>query len=144
MRPQPEFALALIRVVVGLVFTWHGFHKVFELGLGSVTATYGVAGVPLPLLFAPLVAVLELVGGPLLVLGLGARGLAGALALTTAGVTLAPLLAGRLNIAALEVPVLLLAGSLAVMIGGSGSAAFRDRSAAVSPPARALSKGKRG
>ncbi|CAM3616375.1 Putative oxidoreductase [Deinococcus saxicola] len=130
MRRQPELALALIRVVVGLVFAWHGFHKIFDLGLASVTAAYQTADVPLPLLFAPLVAVLELVGGPLLVLGLGARGLAGALALLTAGVVLAPLVAGRLGFTELEVPLLLLAGSLAIMVGGSGSPALKDRSAA--------------
>lgn len=140
MRRQPELALALIRVMVGLVFAWHGFHKIFDLGLGNVTASYGAAGVPLPLLFAPLVAVLELVGGPLLLLGLGARGLAGALALLTAGVALAPLVAGRLSFAELEVPLLLLAGSLAIMVGGSGSPALKDRSAEVLPPARAPGK----
>ncbi len=136
MRRQPEYALALIRVAVGVVFAWHGFHKIFELGLGNVTAAYQASGVPLSLLFAPLVAVLELVGGPLLALGLGARGLAGALALITAGVALAPLTDGRLSLAALEVPWLLLMGSLAVMVGGPGSPALKDRSGAVRTPVR--------
>ena len=136
MRPQPELALALVRVTVGAVFTWHGFSKVFEVGLGPLAAQYGGAGVPLPLLVAPLVAVLELVGGPLLVLGLGARGLAGALALMTALVALAPLSAGRLNTGTLDASLLLLAGSLAMALGGSGSPALRDRSSRVLPPAR--------
>lgn len=144
MQRKPEVALALVRVAVGAVFAWHGFHKVFELGLDSVTAAYAAAGVPLPLLFAPLVAVLELVGGPLLVLGLGARGLAGALALTTAGVALAPLATGRPDLPALEVPLLLLAGGLAVAVGGPGSPALRDRSAPVLPPSRAAGRGKKG
>ncbi len=143
MRPQPESALALVRVTVGAVFAWHGFGKVFELGLDRLAAEYQAAGVPLPLLFAPLVAVLELVGGPLLVLGLGARGLAGALALMTALVALAPLTAGHLNPEGLDAALLLLAGSLAVALGGSGSPALRDRSSRVLPPARMTGR-KRG
>ena len=144
MRPQPQLALALVRVAVGAIFAWHGFHKIFELGLGNVTAAYGMAGVPLPLLFAPLVAVLELVGGPLLILGLGARGLAGVLAVMTAGVALAQLISSRPEFSAVEVPLLLLAGSLAVLLGGPGFPALQDRSGAVLAPTSRVPGRRRG
>ncbi|PNY82617.1 DoxX family protein [Deinococcus koreensis] len=120
MKPQPELALAIIRIAVGVAFCWHGWQTLFTTGLQTVTRQFEATGVPLPLLTAPTTAVLELLGGLLLGLGLGARGLAGALALSTLLVGGTSALAGALPALRLELSALLLAGSLAVMVGGTG------------------------
>ncbi|GGM02322.1 DoxX family protein [Deinococcus aerophilus] len=134
MKLHPDAALALVRITVGLIFAWHGFERIFEVGLGRLTADAQAAGVPLPLLTVPLAAVLELVGGPLLALGLGARGLAGTLAAMTLLLGVPPLLMGRWpEPAALQVMALLVVGSVAVVLGGPGRPALRDRSRPVLP-----------
>ncbi len=139
MKLHPDAALALIRVTVGLIFAWHGFEGIFEVGLGRLTAGAQAAGVPLPLLSVPLAMVLNLVGGPLLALGLGARGLAGGLATMTLLLGVPPLLQGNWPAAAaLQATVLLVVGSVAVVLGGAGRPALRDRSRPVLPAPSAL------
>lgn len=137
MKPQPEVALAVIRVAVGAVFCWHGWQALFTTGLPAVTQRYEATGVPLPLLTAPITVILGLLGGLLLVLGLGARALAGALALSTALVSGAATLNETLPPQRLELAILLLAGSLAVLVGGAGSSPFGGlRRSAPLPPSR--------
>lgn len=127
MRPQPELALGLLRLIVGLLFAWHGFEKIFRVGLQDVSAEFGRMGVPLPLLTAPLSATLELVGGLLLALGVGTRGLA----LLLAAVTGALLLIGAQR--RLPTPVqfeatgLLVLSACAVGLGGIGWPALGRR-----------------
>ena len=120
VRQHPEAALTVIRMATAAVFTAHGFQKIFTAGLPSVTETFTRSGVPLPLLTAPLSAVLELSGGLLLLLGLASRPLAGTLAALVVVTQLPGLLSGPVGWARLEVPWLLLCGSLAVLIGGPG------------------------
>lgn len=138
MRAHPELALGLLRVMTGALFAWHGYAKIFTVGLRAVTAEFQRAGVPLPLLIAPLSATLELAGGVLLLLGLGTRGLALLLALTTA----AALLLGSRHAAPLpgaaqwEAPALLLLCCLVLALGGGGRPGFGDygKKAADLPP----------
>lgn len=126
MRAHPELALGLLRVVTGALFAWHGYAKIFTVGLRAVTAEFQRAGVPLPLLTAPLSATLELAGGVLLLLGLGTRGLALLLALITAAALVlgsrhAPPLLGAAH---WETPALLLVACLALALGGGGRPSF--------------------
>ena len=126
MRAHPELALGLLRVMTGGLFAWHGYAKIFAVGLRAVTAEFQRAGVPLPLLTAPLSATLELAGGVLLLLGLGSRGLALLLALSTAAALLlgsrhAPPLLGA---AQWETPALMLVACLALALGGGGRPGF--------------------
>lgn len=145
MKQRPDLALAFLRVVVGLIILWHGYQTIFVQGLNAVTAQFRAGGLPLPLLLAPLAAVLQLVGGALLILGLGVRGLAGALALVTLLPVLA-LLRGEVQFSRLEAPLLLLTGCLALMFGGPGHPSlesFRLPSQSEAPPLPVKKKSKK-
>lgn len=65
-----SLGLAILRVVVGIVFVYHGYDKLFTSGIAGTTGFFTQIGAPLPGLAAPLVAVLEFAGGIALILGL--------------------------------------------------------------------------
>jgi putative oxidoreductase len=67
-------ALLLVRVSVGIVFAQTGWGKLHHLP--DIIEYFRSLGIPAPELQAPFVAGLELVGGSLLIVGLGARLLA--------------------------------------------------------------------
>jgi putative oxidoreductase len=58
--------------MTGLLFAVHGYQK-FAGGLGGVAAFFAKAAIPFPNLSAPFIAILELVGGILLLLGVATR-----------------------------------------------------------------------
>jgi len=70
-RARP-LALLVTRVIVGVVFFWHGLSK-FRGGLDGVEGMFTEWGVPIPGLAVLFVALVELVGGIGLILGLGSR-----------------------------------------------------------------------
>ena len=67
-----------LRIVVGLVFLMHGAQKLFVFGVAGTTDIMAKLGLPLPMLCALIVIVVELVGGGAILLGAFTR-LAGAL-----------------------------------------------------------------
>jgi putative oxidoreductase len=76
----------LARVAIGIAFILTGWGKL--QGLDGVIAFFGELGIPAPHILAPFVAGTELVGGIMLVLGLGTRIAALALATTMVVATL--------------------------------------------------------
>ncbi|KIL37103.1 oxidoreductase [Cohnella kolymensis] len=60
----------IIRIVMGILFLAHGISK-FQMGLGNVDAWFDSMGVPGFLAY--IAAVLELIGGILLIIGLFSR-----------------------------------------------------------------------
>ena len=82
MRP---YGPAVLRLCVGAVFVAHGAQKLLGvwggLGLAGTAAFFTTLGLTPAYPFAILAAVTELVGGVLLILGLGARWVALALAI---------------------------------------------------------------
>ena len=71
LNAQSPIAIAILRIVMGLIFLLAGYAKVFNGGF-AVNAFRGM-GVPLPELFGPVVSVLELGGGALLIVGVFTR-----------------------------------------------------------------------
>lgn len=126
MARHPELALGLLRLMLGALFLVHGAQAIFVSGLGPFTAQFRGWGVPLPLLSAPLVATLELAGGALLVLGLGTRPVAGALALVLGGAVYfahrGQTLSGSAGAGLPDgvLPLVLLVVALALVLGGPG------------------------
>lgn len=69
-----EWSLALLRVVLGVIFLYHGYLKLFVPGgfTGTVNFFTSIA-LPVPVYSALLVSVIEFAGGILLVLGVLSR-----------------------------------------------------------------------
>ncbi len=70
-------ALPMLRVIVGLVFIYHGYGKFmgafFGEGLGGLAGMVEGGGLPFPIVFAWLAMITEFFGGICLVLGLFTR-----------------------------------------------------------------------
>lgn len=70
-RFRPTVPL-ILRVVIGSIFALHGIDK-FDVGIDNIKGMFETWGVIAPGFTAPLVAVVEIVGGVALILGLGTR-----------------------------------------------------------------------
>ncbi|HKN67457.1 MAG TPA: DoxX family protein [Gemmatimonadaceae bacterium] len=80
--------LTILRIVIGIVFIVHGAQKLFVFGIGGVTAGFAQMHIPLPMVAAPVVAIVEFVGGIALVAGFFTRIAAILLAIDMAGAIL--------------------------------------------------------
>lgn len=65
-----DVVLLVVRVAVGVVLVAHGWQKFFTYGLSGTAANFEQMGVPLATVSATVAAVIELVGGLLLIVGL--------------------------------------------------------------------------
>lgn len=65
--------LTVLRIVVGIVFFSHGYQKLFKIGIHGVAGMFAHSGIPLPLVAAVIVSLVEFVGGLLLIAGIATR-----------------------------------------------------------------------
>lgn len=73
LTPTParvDLALLILRVVAGLVMLMHGWQKVFQFGFAGVSQGFAGMGIPMPGIMGPFIALLELIGGIALIIGL--------------------------------------------------------------------------
>jgi putative oxidoreductase len=127
----PDWGLLILRIALGVVFIAHGWPKLNPNGPMKGPAGFAAGlkqmGIPLPLFFAWVVALLETAGAVLLILGLGTCVLAIGLtvnmlvatfrALLPAGATFTSMMGGP----RWEEEFLLAAGSLALFLTGAGA-----------------------
>lgn len=73
VSPLQGWGITAIRVIVGIVFVAHGGQKLLESGFSGFAGNLEDQGVPIPLFFAVLVILLEVVGGVALIFGLFTR-----------------------------------------------------------------------
>jgi putative oxidoreductase len=83
----------IMRVVLGIIFVFHGVDK-FQMGLSNVEAWFSSIGIPGFLAYV--VAVLELVGGVMLILGLFTRYVSGLFVVLLIGAIITAKLSGGL------------------------------------------------
>lgn len=119
----------VLRVVIGIVFLAHGLQKfgIFgEMNLAGVTGFFGSIGIPAPGLMAFLVALIEALGGLALILGFGTR----IAAILLGIIMLVAIFTVKLSqglIGGFELDLALLAGLIALLLMGSGSAALEKQ-----------------
>ncbi|WP_126424970.1 DoxX family protein [Brevibacillus marinus] len=133
---KEQIAATIIRVVLGIIFFAHGFDKVSN-GLANIAGWF--ASIGLPGVLAYLVAIIELVGGLALIIGLGTRYVAVLTAIIMVGaigkVKLANGLLGGSQGAGFELDLALLAMSVYLILHDRSAFAvdrfFRDNQTAV-------------
>jgi putative oxidoreductase len=117
-----DTALAILRIIVGIIFIAHGAQKLFVFGIAGVAGSFGQMGVPLPGIAAPIITFIELLGGLALVLGAFTRVAALALAAEMLGAILFVHLKGGFFLpAGAEYALLQLGSCLALVLAGAGA-----------------------
>ena len=132
--PRGDQALAILRVVVGIVFMAHGYQKFFMMGVQGVAGFFTSLGVPFPAIAAPFMSTLDLAGGAALVVGIFARPIAFLLMCDVLGALfLVHLGNGFFVPRGIELVMTLAAASLAIAVGGAGTLSA-DRALAARKP----------
>ncbi|HSD50624.1 MAG TPA: DoxX family protein [Candidatus Methylomirabilis sp.] len=126
------WGITVLRVVVGSVFLLHGGQKLFVWGIGNVAGSFGQMGIPLPMLAAIAVTLVEFLGGLALLVGLCTRWAAIPLAVNMIGAMVTVhLKAGFFLPDGYEFVLTLLAANVTLALLGSGEASlervFRQR-----------------
>ncbi|MBA3670697.1 MAG: DoxX family protein [Gemmatimonadaceae bacterium] len=116
-----DAGLAALRIGTGLVFAMHGYQKVFVSGFSGITAKFAGMGVPMPGVMGPFIALLELLGGIALIVGLLTRLAAFGLACDMFGaIVLVHLANGFFLPKGYEFVVLLFVNALTLACAGAG------------------------
>lgn len=80
-----EGAFLVLRLVLALIFFAHGWDTLQNLGVSGTIDLQRASGVPLPEVAGPFTVYVELIGAPLLAVGLGTRPVAAALTVLMIG-----------------------------------------------------------
>lgn len=128
---NPKLGNMILRVVIGVVFMAHGAPKLFG-GVGSTGEMLAGLGIPFPGLFAWAVTLLEFFGGLALIVGLLVAPVAVLLCVhMLMGIVLVHAANGFFVIdygtGGVELNLVLIAGLLALLLGGPGLAALDAR-----------------
>ncbi len=118
-----SLGLLLARLAVAVVMIVHGAQKVFTFTLDGTAASFGDMGVPAASVTGPALAIFELVGGVLLLVGVGTRVLAALNAVAMIGALVIVHLAAGFFVSdgGYELVLVLAAVSIALVLTGPGT-----------------------
>ncbi|WP_338471139.1 DoxX family protein [Niallia sp. XMNu-256] len=120
MENKLEVSTLILRVILGITFFVHGYVK-FAGGIENTVAWFSSIGLPGPLAYV--VAIIELVGGFALIIGLGSKIVSALLGIIMIGATLTAKLSGGFlgngAGAGWELDLALLAMAVVIVINGS-------------------------
>ena len=120
---KQSWGVTLLRVIVGVVFLAHGGQKLFVYGVQGFAGFLAHMG--LPTFLSPIVIAIELLGGVALILGVGTRIAAAAIAVNMLGAILAVHLKGGFFLpTGFEYALTMLAASAALILTGPGAASL--------------------
>jgi len=122
---DPGWGVTVVRISMGLIFAVHGYQK-FAGGIAGVSAFFAKVSIPLPGLMAPVIAILELVGGLLLLAGVATRWVGLLFAIEMIVTTFWVQIPGR-GWGASDLDRSLLAGGILLLLAGAGRAAVDER-----------------
>jgi putative oxidoreductase len=128
--PPQRLALGMtiLRIVIGIVFIVHGAQKLFVYGIAGATGAFAQMHIPLPMIAAPVVTIVEFVGGIALVIGFFTRIAAILIAIDMAGAIL--FVHGRNGFfmpTGYEFAFALMGACIALAIGGAGEYSVDNR-----------------
>lgn len=132
---NPELGLTILRVVLGVIFIAHGLPKLTG-GIEGTAAYLGAIGIPVPLVAAWFVALLETLGGLMLLIGFLVTPVSLLLVVhMLAGIVLVHgpngfYVVGSQASGGIEFNLLLIASLLVMMFCGAGLAAIDNRRSA--------------
>ena len=132
---NPDAALLILRVVLGVIMIYHGWPKV--TGLGGVIEGFTQMGVPLPAVAAVFATVAEFFGGLLMLVGAftDIAGLLFAIDMLGAIVLVHAKNGFAVNENGFEWPLALLSMSLAIALAGPGRYAVQPSGGTAGPRA---------
>lgn len=131
---NPELGLVILRIVVGIIFVAHGIPKLTG-GIEATADMFGSLSIPAPVIAAWLIALLESLGGLMLIVGFFVTPVALLLSIhMLVGIILVHAPNGFYVIGSgqggVEFSLLLIASLLALVLCGPGLAAIDNRNAA--------------
>ncbi|MEJ6549549.1 MULTISPECIES: DoxX family protein [unclassified Corynebacterium] len=121
-----DAALLIMRVALGVVFIAHGWDKVFHVGADETAQQWASMHIPQPTLSVWVVAVVEMLGGALVVLGFLTPAAAGVLALDMVAAFYFVHLGNGLFVSdgGGELVIVLFAACLVLLVFGAGRASL--------------------
>ena len=128
---SPSWGLAVLRLVVGIVFLESGSRKLFQIGVGALAASFASMHLPLPLVSAVIVTLVEVLGGIFLLLGLFTRLAAALLAIDMLVAVLVVYFEPAFFKGGMEFPLTLFATCIALALSGAGAVSLDGTSALV-------------
>lgn len=141
MARMQGWGITLVRVMVGIVFLVHGLQKLFVSGIGGTAGFFESLAIPLPMVAAVVVTLVEIICGAALILGLATRWAAIPLAIDMlVAILLVHLPNGFIAVpnGGYEFALLLLVSNVSLVMAGAGALALDNllstRGVAIYPP----------